>query len=172
MLEAEAAEAGQSISQIAETLLKLGLEIRRQREFDHPIQALSHLMSGIAYNCIYVSESASSANGRMTLSHMTPSRARWGCYWKACDRRTRLCRRRKYLERIQSSSELADQAFTVIWRSLHTSQPTSVTEIHSIYEKSPHGRRLPEATAGALSRGSHAMDRARRALIKAKGDEK
>jgi hypothetical protein len=52
-LEAEAAEARprQSISQAAERLLRLGLEVKRNRELDDPVRALGYVIRTIAEFC-------------------------------------------------------------------------------------------------------------------------
>jgi len=50
-LEAEAAMSGQSISQVAERLIALGLEVKREREHSSPTQALTFLIGQLADMC-------------------------------------------------------------------------------------------------------------------------
>jgi len=50
-LEAEAASSGLSISQAAERLLRIGLELKRDRELDDPVRALGYVIRTIDQFC-------------------------------------------------------------------------------------------------------------------------
>jgi hypothetical protein len=172
MLEAEATESGQSISQIAETLLKFGLEARRQRELDDPIQALSHLMSGIAYNCIYINE-------RDKQCEWTNDAFAYDAFARAVvllleglRPKTEIVPPKEIfgMPSNQTSSDLADRAFAQVWRAFKASKPISVAQVASLALRGMFAASLlPEVMAG-MSRASYAMDRARRAL-EFKGDD-
>src|SRR5262249_12496491 len=50
-LEAEAGKSGQSISQVAEQMIALGLATKREREQSSPTKALAFLVGELADNC-------------------------------------------------------------------------------------------------------------------------
>jgi len=173
MLEAEAAEFGQSISQVAERLIHLGLEVRREREASDPIRALCYLLEGLARQLKFIDEA--DKHCEWTNDAFT---------FDAFARATAML-----FERLRPSGEIvpkeifggpgktssqehAERVFATVWRAVQLSEPMSMSELDTAY-LARGWRPLPKLAAAGAARGSYAIDDARRALgIKIKGNVK
>jgi hypothetical protein len=172
-LEAEAEASGQSISQVAERLLQLGLQTRRERELDDPIRALGFLMEWLADHCRGVTEDKRLCDWNNDPSVFEAFRVSLN----------KLLHQIRPPGKIDSSLEgplvgqppaaRGEDAFRNIWSTLVHAEPSSPGDVRSRRQR--HSLRpVPSEMVAGISRASYAWSDARRALkIEAKGrDEK
>lgn len=163
-IEAEATASGQSISQAAERLIRLGLQVRREREFDDPMRALGYVMEGLATIC-----RSSAENGRLCHWHNDPS------VFEAF--RLALVKLLDHIKppgAIDSSLEgplvgqppeiCGERAFRQIWSVLLHARPHTPDDVKTLFERGGRSRTMPEDALAAMSRSSYALADAKRAL--------
>ena len=168
-LEAESAASGQSISQVAERLLQLGLDLRRRQEAGDPIRALGYLLGAMAYACQSTAE-----DGRLCEWNTDP--AIFAAFQSAVG---------TLLDRIRPPGEIntsiegpllgnspenhGEHAFRQVWMNLHA-EASSPADIRK-REEDLGWRPSPDDALGRMSRNSYAMSDARRALkIRLRGE--
>lgn len=162
-LEAEAAIAGQSISQLTERLLLLALELKRDRDFDDPVRALGYLIGHIAEFCRSTAEDGRDCEWYSDPSVFETFRLALG----------------KLLEQLRPPGEIdnsvegplvgstpehmAEYAFRAVWKSLQAPiEPLSPSKIEA--ELMRRGRPLPAEAIAAMSRTLFAKGNVQRAL--------
>ena len=162
-LEAEAASSGQSISEAAARLLRLALEVKRDRQLDDPIRALGYVIGGIAYFCQSTTEDGRFCDWRTDPSMFEAFRLALATF----------------LERLRPAGEIdttvegplagsspashAEYAFRAIWRQLQAPiEPMSPNELEA--DLTHRGRSLSAETIAVMSRGAFAWGDVQRAL--------
>jgi hypothetical protein len=185
-LDAHAATTGQSVSQVAERMLRLGLEIARAKQIDDPIRALAHLLRLLAKQCRYV-DTAFSDEYRDW--HNDPFA--FDAFARAVQmlvERLRPPGEIKAPEEISpgfptwpTSEKQAEIAAATVWREVISTPPTRPSELRERINKrgraneiaEEHGLRLhdwPEELIGRFSSHTHSLEDVRRALgIKMEG---
>ena len=164
-LEAEAAHSGQSVSQVAERLLKIGLEATRERDADDPMRALCYLMEGVAQGCVFIREDDKLCDWRNDPYTFDAFRAAVNMLFD---------RRRpagdfitpKEFDALPTSRTIeqhGELAFAPIWRTVQRSRPRSPSDIEASMREAG-ARPWPAVAIGSLSRVSYAVEDARRAL--------
>jgi hypothetical protein len=168
-LEAEAKASGQSISQAAERLLQLGLDLRRQREMHDPMRALNYLIDALANACRSTAEDG-------TLCEWNTSPAIFEAFRSAIG---------KLLDRIRPPGEVDDSiagpligrppnlhgesAFREVWINLRA-KPSSPSDLTRYFQEKGMRPASGDLLA-SISRNSYAMSDARDALkIKLDGE--
>ena len=175
-LDAVAAATGKSVSQVAERMLQLGLDVASERQIDDPIRALAHLLRLLSRHCNYVypdewrewhsdpfAFDAFARAIQMLLEQIRPAGE-----IKAPGEMTY-----PGIPTWPTSQKQAEVAAATVWREVTTEAPMSPTEIRErVNKRGPvhemaeqRGFRLddwPEDLIGRISRRSLALDSVRR----------
>lgn len=164
-LEAEAARKGQSISQVAERLLRIGLETMHGREAGDPVRALCYLIEGIARLSAFIRQDDKFCDWRN-------DRYTFDAFRVAVD---------MLLDRLTPSDKLilpeeidgvptrrtverhGEIAFAAIWRGIQQSRPEAPSQIESNMREA-QARPFRTVTLGDISSTAFAVENVRRAL--------